>query len=276
MRTLTVIFISTIVSAGYLEATIMGNAGWVIASLVAFFMASGWLLWRRLGSDDEYRQGMRDGRGGRRTGWPAWDGLHRAVRTSQAEAISKGTASMTHLPGIGHNSGQDLDGYSGRLHQWRRARKALLGDTLPIEVVRMRVRRAAALGLDYGTYASVRATSGRDIAALLFSSNALGMIRLAEVEAGRAAKLARVAAARGALVHAPLPPDAVAPLDWAEAAPSFADPWPAMRDRLVAALRSRGLPPDAVLLVGETAFERSWCAAMRAAGYLPGARYFDA
>ncbi|MEM7490452.1 MAG: hypothetical protein AAF390_15135, partial [Pseudomonadota bacterium] len=98
-------------------------------------------------------------------------------------------------PGIGHNSRQDFDGYTGRLHQWRRARTALLGKALPLEVVRMRVRRAAALGLDYGTYASVRATTGRDIVALLFSSNALGMIRRAEMDAARAAKLARVEAA---------------------------------------------------------------------------------
>ena len=76
--------------------------------------------------------------------------------------------------GIGHNSGQDAAGYTGRLHQWRAARRALLGNALPVEVVRLRVRRAAALGLDYGTYASVRAGTGRDIAALLFSSNALG------------------------------------------------------------------------------------------------------
>lgn len=181
---------------------------------------------------------------------------------------------MTGTHGIGHNSGQDVTGYAGRLHQWRRARRALLGNTLPVEVVRLRVRRAAALGLDYGTYASVRAGTGRDIAALLFSSNALGMIRRAEIEARRAAKLAEIAATRGALLHPPLAPDPVAPLDWAEAAPSFAATWSTTRAGLRAVLARHGLPADAVLIVGETAFERSWCAAMRAGGYVSGDAYF--
>ncbi len=181
---------------------------------------------------------------------------------------------MTPTPGIGHNSRQDFDGYTGRLHQWRHARRELLGATLPIEVIRTRVRRAAALGLDYGTYASVRATTGRDIVALLFSSNALGMIRTAEVEAACAAKLAEVAATRGVLVHRPLPCVAPEPLDWAAEAPSFTDSWTILRDRLRDTLRAQGLAPDAVLLIGETAFEASWCAAAKAAGYLTGARYF--
>jgi hypothetical protein len=183
---------------------------------------------------------------------------------------------MTQTPGIGHNSGQDLRGYTGRLHQWRRARKALLGNALPVEVVRSRVRRAAALGLDYGTYASVRAGTGRDIVALLFSSNALGMIRRAEMEAERADKVARIAARRGVLVHAPLPALAVAPLDFADRAPGFHLAEGIMAERLRATLRAEGLPADAVLLVGETAFEASWCAAIRAAGHVPAARYFAA
>ena len=181
---------------------------------------------------------------------------------------------MSTAPGIGHNSGEDRQGYSGRLHQWRRARRALLGNALPVEVVRLRVRRAAALGLDYGTYAGVRAGTGRDIAALLFSSNALRMIRRAEIEGARAAKLAAVAAPRGALVHAPLPVVAPDPLDWAARAPSFADSPAALRAALRDVLRRHGLPADTVLMVGDTAFEASWCPAIRAAGYLPADRYF--
>lgn len=177
-------------------------------------------------------------------------------------------------PGIGHNSGQDFTGYSGRLHQWRKARKALIPNTIPVEVVRMRVRRATALGLDYGTYASIRAGTGRDIAALLFSSNALGMIRQAEMDAARAAAVARVAADRGALMHRPLPSDPVAPLDFAAPAPLFTDSWSTLRTRLRDVLRARGLPADTVLMIGDTAFEASWCAALRAAGYIDGDRYF--
>ena len=167
-----------------------------------------------------------------------------------------------------------MTGYTGRLHQWRKARKALIPNTIPVEVVRMRVRRAAALGLDYGTYAGIRAGTGRDIAALLFSSNALRMIRQAELAERDAAKLAAVEAARGALMHRPLPETAPEPLDFAARAPLFTDNWTAMRARLRDVLRARGLPADSVLLIGDTAFEMSWCAALRAGGYLPADRYF--
>ncbi|WP_371155138.1 hypothetical protein [Jannaschia sp. 2305UL9-9] len=181
---------------------------------------------------------------------------------------------MTAPHGIGHNSRQDFDGYSGRLHQWRKARRDLLGAKLPLEVVRLRVRRAAALGLDYGTYASVRAGTGRDIVALLFSSNALRMIRTAQMTRDRAAKLAAVAAERGVLVHAPGSLVAKPPLDWADRAPGFADSWRQTRARLVQTLRDHHLPPDAVLMIGDTAFEASWCPTARAAGYVSADRYF--
>lgn len=178
--------------------------------------------------------------------------------------------------GIGHNSGFDPNGYSGRLHQWRRARSALISNRLPIEVIRSRVRRAEALGLDFRTYASVRAATGRDVLALLFSSNALGMLRRAELDQTLAAKLARVDAQRGVLIHAPLPVTSDAPLDWAERAPAFAQSPAETRTMLTAALQARKLPGDSVLMVGATAVEREWCAAARAAGWLSAERYFAA
>ena len=36
------------------------------------------------------------------------------------------------------------------------------------------------------------------------------------------------------------------------------------------------VPGDGVILVGETALEREWCAAGRLAGWIPAARYFGA
>jgi hypothetical protein len=181
------------------------------------------------------------------------------------------------MSGIGHNSGADMRGYAGRLHRWRRARRALLGEALPVEVVRMRVRRAAALGLDYRTYAGVRAATGRDVIALLFSSNALGMLRRAEIDAARAAKLAGVAAERAALLHAPLrvaDMQAQEALDWAAPAPRFTDSWGRVRRQLKAELAGRGLPGDAVLLIGAAPWEAEWSAAADAAGYLTAERYF--
>lgn len=180
----------------------------------------------------------------------------------------------SHIPGIGHNSGQDFNGYASRLHQWRKARRDLIPNTVPVEVVRMRVKRAAAIGLDYSTYASIRAGTGRDITALLFSSNALGMIRRAEMDAACAAKLAEVDAQRGVLVHRPLLVEAAPPLDFVADAPSFTDSWSIMRARLRDVLRARRLPADSVLLVGDTSFEASWCAALRAGGYMSANRYF--
>lgn len=58
------------------------------------------------------------------------------------------------MSGIGHNNGPTLEGGSGwRRYAWRRARRELLPQ-LPIEVVRLRIRRAKELGgIDYKAYA---------------------------------------------------------------------------------------------------------------------------
>ena len=95
---------------------------------------------------------------------------------------------------IGHNRGPTIDeGHSWRRHCWTEARRTLL-PTLPLEVVRLRVARARAIGLDYRTYATVRATTGQDIVAFLFSSNALRVFaanpRLPQDRADRLAALA--------------------------------------------------------------------------------------
>ena len=92
---------------------------------------------------------------------------------------------------IGHNGGPSLaGGVSWRKHCWSSARERLL-PVLPIEVVRTRVKRAKALGLDYKTYAGVRATTGRDLVAFLYSSNALGVFRTTQpVGASERARIA--------------------------------------------------------------------------------------
>ena len=178
---------------------------------------------------------------------------------------------------IGHNGGPSLEGgVSWRRHCWSSARERLL-PTLPLEVVRLRVKRAQALGLEYKTYASVRAATGHDVVAFLFSSNALrvSVLKPAMPEA-RAVKLAAVQCGRLALAIAPLTPGMV------EAAnPALDGAWPApyalagfgeMRERVRAALGK--VPSDQVILVGDLGLERDWCAAGRLAGYLPAERYF--
>jgi hypothetical protein len=178
---------------------------------------------------------------------------------------------------IGHNGGPSLEaGVSWRRHCWTAARERLL-PTLPIEVVRLRVKRAKALGLDYKTYAGVRAATGHDVVAFLFSSNALrvSVLRTAMPEA-RLAKLAEVQCGRLALAVVPLTPGMIETanpvLDGAHPAPYALAGYAEMRERVRAALGK--VPGDQVILVGDLGLERDWCAAGRLAGYLPAERYF--
>jgi hypothetical protein len=148
---------------------------------------------------------------------------------------------------------------------------------LPVEVVRTRVKRAKALGLDYRTYAGVRAATGHDVVAFLFSSNALrvSLVNPAMPE-DRAAKLAVVQCGRVALTVAPLTPGMAAAanpvLDGAWPAPDALAGFGEMRERVRAALGR--VPSDRAILVGDRGLERDWCAAGRLAGYLPAERYF--
>lgn len=181
--------------------------------------------------------------------------------------------------GIGHNSGRvDGPGKSWRKYVWTKARKDLM-PTLPLEVVRMRVRRAADLGLPYKTYAGIRASSGHDLIGFLFSSNALQVLRNDHMmPADRAAKLnGLVQARRSGLAHQPVTPTHLGSLEGLErafAAPGFTQSWPAMRDHMQDIIRAQGKPGDQFVMIGDTAFEREWAEAARMAGYLPAADFF--
>ena len=181
----------------------------------------------------------------------------------------------------GHNGGPTLEpGASWRRHCWTRARADLLPH-LPIEVLRGRVRRAAEIGLDYRTYASVRAASGHDVVAFLFSTNALRLIApRPQLAADRAARLAAIhGCGRIALVQAPLTAAAVvqaapALFDATHPAPPALGSWREARDRMRAACGR--LPSDAVLLIGDMTLEQDWCVAGKLAGYLSADRFFCA
>lgn len=180
---------------------------------------------------------------------------------------------------IGHNGGPSVsEGESWRRHCWTAARAALL-PTLPIEVLRTRVRRAADLGLDYKTYASVRAATGHDVVAFLFSGNALRVTPVqVRMPQDRAKKLGLVRADRIGLAQGRIVPEMLGrlnpELDRAFDAPDllarFSD-----AGRHLRAILDR-VPGDRVILVGDMELEREWCAAGRLAGYLPAARYFGA
>ncbi len=181
-------------------------------------------------------------------------------------------------PGIGHNRGPETEGLAWRTHCWTVARARLL-PTLPIEVVRLRVRRAAELGLDYKTYAGIRASTGHDLVAFLFSSNALRVIRGAPAPGPVQAQVHAIAhAARIGLAVAPLSPLQLAQLapclDQTHPAPTHLGTCAEGRARIRAAIGT--LPSDTVLLIGDHPLEAEWCAAARLAGYLPSARFFPA
>jgi hypothetical protein len=183
------------------------------------------------------------------------------------------------MTGIGHNGGPSLEpGFGWRKHCWTAARAKLL-PSLPLEVVRLRVRRAAELGLDYRTYASVRAATGHDVVAFLFSSNSLRLLPpqpvLPQAQADRLAVLRDCG--RLALAVRPLTPGAVLAaagglIDAAHPAPALMGSWGASGAAIRVALGS--VPGDRVILVGDMALERDWCAAGRLAGYLPAERFF--
>ena len=183
---------------------------------------------------------------------------------------------------IGHNKGPSIErGQKWRAFQWQKAREAAMPRTIPLMVVKMRVARARELGLDYKAYAAIRQATGRDILALLFSSNALRVMRAdaPQIPVHEADILRTVENAQKlALVHLPLSAAAVHSanpvLDHVDVAPQFVASWSQMRGHLGDIVHRQNLVGDQVLIVGDTGLEREWVAAAQAAGYLEAARYF--
>jgi hypothetical protein len=173
---------------------------------------------------------------------------------------------------IGHNNGPTMEpGTKWRTHCWTTARARLLPH-IPIEILRGRLKRAAELGLDYRTYAGIRATTGRDIIAVLYSSNALCA---PAIHQGRAAKLAQIKALRVGLATPPLAPESLlaVPLDAVFASPCPLDPFARQRDAIRAALGAT--PRDGAVLIGAYGLEKDWVAAAQLAGYVDANAYFS-
>lgn len=169
------------------------------------------------------------------------------------------------MSGMGHNKGPSMEAGAGfRKVAWTRARAALL-PALPLEVVRLRVKRAQRLGLPYKTYATVRAVTGRDIVGFLFSSNALDLRRGAQMPVDARARLIALdnVATRVAGIHAPLDPALVLEdgvIDAAGRAPGLSTPWRAARDSLRAMAKDAQVPFDGLIVVAATTLEREWSA----------------
>ncbi len=180
---------------------------------------------------------------------------------------------------IGHNGGPSIERGAGfRKVAWGKARTALM-PTLPLEVVRLRVKRAERLGLPYKAYATIRAVSGRDIVGFLFSDNGLDMGRGGSVPAHVVDRLQGLegAAARLGAIHLPRDPAAIAAMAGLEAAiraPDLMTPWRGMRDTLLGLARDAAVPPDGLVVVAAHALEREWCGAADLAGIIPREVFF--
>lgn len=187
-------------------------------------------------------------------------------------------------PGIGHNS--NALGQGWRRYAWKKARKDLVAARVPLEIVRIRVRRAQRLGLTYPQYASVLLGSGRDIVGFLFTVNGL-QLRLArrlEAPAHVSAKLQvapdapRIALAppeeEAAAFQVELAEITAARIDAAFPAPAPAASWGVARRVLQHALTEASLPADGVVMVGEGAEDARWADAAFLAKFIPTTEYF--
>jgi hypothetical protein len=146
---------------------------------------------------------------------------------------------------------------------------------MPLEVVRRRVARSAELGLDYKTYAGIRAATGRDVVAFLFSTNALRMERSETPPTDRLAHVASLTrCGRIVLAQAPHQAPELAlrlGVDAADAPRPLAG-WAEARQAIHAATGTT--PKDGVVLVGAAGFERGWAEAARLAAFLAEDRVF--
>ncbi|MCF6306018.1 MAG: hypothetical protein L3J33_11690 [Rhodobacteraceae bacterium] len=167
---------------------------------------------------------------------------------------------------------------------WQKSRNAIM-PKLPLEILRIRVQRAKALGLDYTSYASIRAASGHDVIAFLFSSNALrAFAKSPEMPDDRLEKLVSLHNSRqlAAILRplsteqfiANLPQNPTPLFNRVFTAPSFHATWSQTRTTVLNGLSHDKLPSNMVVIIGDTPSERGWAEAANLAGYLNADRFF--
>jgi hypothetical protein len=184
-------------------------------------------------------------------------------------------------PGIGHNQ-EPAPISLWHKHMWERARAAQPDRNLPLAVVKMRMARAAELGMRYADYATLYRTAGRDPAGLLFTPGALHLRlkRRLEMPDPVRAHLARLTTCH-LLALAPAgehPRDfleelrEVSRLPFAAAAamPPPSARWPDLVGAIRAILDPLRLPGTAIALIGAAASEARLCDSLVTAGRLAG------
>ncbi len=188
-------------------------------------------------------------------------------------------------PGIGHNS--NARGQGWRRFAWKKARKELVAARVPLEIVRIRVRRAQRLGLTYPQYASVLLGSGRDIVGFLFTVNGLQLRLLRRLEApDHVATKLQFAPQSSRIVLSPQEeaPDAFrvelaealsARIDIAAPAPAPSATWGAARRAVQQALAEAQMPADGVVMIGAGDEDALWADAAFLAKFIHSAEYFN-
>lgn len=192
--------------------------------------------------------------------------------------------SARQTPGIGHNS--RALGQGGRRFAWKKARKDLVEARVPLEIVRIRVRRAQRLGLTYPQYASILLGTGRDIVGFLFTVNGL-QLRLARRLEAPAHVSAKLLTAPDAPRIALAPPEEAAEefmaelaevtaarIDAAYPAPAAAASWGAARRIMRKALADASMPADGVVMIGGGAEDMRRADAAFLAKFIPTTEYF--
>lgn len=192
------------------------------------------------------------------------------------------------MSSIGHNKGPALEaGFGWRKHCWTQARRDLVGTKVPLEIVRIRVKRAKALGLSYPQYASVLLGSGRDIVGFLFTVDGL-QLRLRkrlEIPSEVNSKLTRIEACQLlSLAPSGENPDAFlvelnavsdAPFVSSAAEPKPDGSWSESQRAIREALMPMKLPPKAVVMIGARESEAAWANAGKLAKFIPSDQFFE-
>lgn len=188
------------------------------------------------------------------------------------------------LPGLGHNLGPPLDpGRGSVVLAWRRARDEAWKPPPP-EVVRMRMARAATLGLTYREYTAVLMDRGRRLQALLFPlEGTLVQPRRPGFDAGRPdrpmqgveARLRRVRCTRRIVIAAP--GSDAGWRDWVrpEAVLHASGSRKVRRDTVLAGLRCLSIAPGEVAVIGARARDRLLAEDIGAGLFVESADWFS-